>query len=118
MASIKQRRESLSDEDICAAAAFKLRGDAQTYFQLNEAVIENYSLGSFAKILRRRFDSNRCLREQYVTCGDPSKALEIATAFEMQWKLDQVVMWCRDTIVTNDIVVSSLGSRIGRMFRQ
>ena len=88
MASIKQRREGLSDEDICAAAAFKLRGDAQTYFHLNEAEMEDYSLESLAKILRRRFDSKslsqRAVPDLWRT---KQRTDETASAFEMRWKL-------------------------------
>ena len=112
MASITQRREALSDEDICAAAAFKLRGDDQTYFQLKEAVIEDNSLGSLAKSLRRRFGS-KLLSQRAVPDLWRSKQSteEIATAFEMQRKPDEVIIWCRDTIVANDIVVSRLANR-------
>ena len=111
MASIKQRRESLSDEDICAAAASKLRDDAQIYFQLKEARIEDYSLGSLAKSLRRRFDSKLLSPKAEPDLWRSKQSTEeIATAFEMQWKLDEVIM-CRDIIVANDIAVSRLENR-------
>ena len=87
MARMKQAREGLSDGDIFAAAVFKLRGDAQTYYHLSESEFEHYTLDSLAKILRRRFDkgavSIRALPELWKT---KQREDESATSFEVRWK--------------------------------